>query len=259
MQLFFDLSKAKAYHSKSQIARVLTELWVNDNLYCPRCGNKRISKYPNNLPVADFYCPHCQSEFELKSKNGALGRKVPDGAYGTMIERITSNENPDFLFMGYSSENQSVHSLLFIPNYFFVPEIIEKRKPLAETAKRAGWVGCNILLDQIPKQGRIEVISNGILREMDEVVSKVRQSLALKTTNIAERGWLFDILKCLNQIPTERFSLQDMYAFENVLQKKYPWNHNIRPKIRQQLQVLRDRGLISFLGNGQYQKVNYRE
>ena len=37
-----------------------------------------------------------------------------------------------------------------------------------------------------------------------------------------------------------------------LLQKKYPWNHNIRPKIRQQLQVLRDRGLISFLGNGQY-------
>jgi len=26
-----------------------------------------------------------------------------------------------------------------------VPEIIERRKPLAITARRAGWIGCNIL------------------------------------------------------------------------------------------------------------------
>ena len=43
--------------------------------------------------------------------------------------------------------------------------------------------------------------------------------------------------------------------FEKVLEMKYPSNHNIRPKIRQQLQVLRDRGIIEFLGNGNYRKV----
>ena len=35
---------------------------------------------------------------------------------------------------------------------------------------------------------------------------------------------------------------------------KHPNNNNIRAKIRQQLQQLRDRGIISFLGNGRYQK-----
>jgi len=29
-------------------------------------------------------------------------------------------------------------------------------------------------------------------------------------------------------------------------------NHNIRPKIRQQLQILRDLGFLEFLGDGSY-------
>ena len=32
----------------------------------------------------------------------------------------------------------------------------------------------------------------------------------------------------------------------------YPANHNVRPKIRQQLQVLRDRGWLEFVGRGRY-------
>jgi type II restriction enzyme len=32
-----------------------------------------------------------------------------------------------------------VNNFFVIPKYFFIPEIIEKRKPLSETAKRAGW------------------------------------------------------------------------------------------------------------------------
>ncbi len=32
----------------------------------------------------------------------------------------------------------------------------------------------------------------------------------------------------------------------------YPNNKNVRPKIRQQLQVLRDLGLIEFEGQGKY-------
>ncbi|HIT35518.1 MAG TPA: restriction endonuclease, partial [Candidatus Faecousia intestinavium] len=46
------------------------------------------------------------------------------------------------------------------------------------------------------------------------------------------------------------------YAFEEELILKHPDNHNIRAKIRQQLQQLRNRGIILFLGNGQYQKIS---
>jgi type II restriction enzyme len=63
------------YANPSQRARVFTESWVAANLFCPNCGARRIIQYPNNMPVADFYCADCQEQFELKSKKGRMGPK----------------------------------------------------------------------------------------------------------------------------------------------------------------------------------------
>lgn len=62
---------------------------MKENMYCLHCGNPYLSQFENNRPVADFYCPVCGNEYELKSKNGILGNKITDGAYDTMIARIT--------------------------------------------------------------------------------------------------------------------------------------------------------------------------
>lgn len=254
MNVYFDKSLIEKYHSNSQIARVLTEDWVNQNMYCPHCGNIHINHFKNNSPVADFYCLLCKNEYELKSKNGNLGSKINDGAYETMIDRITSNNNPDFFFMSYSKSELKVKDFVFIPKHFFVPEIIEKRKPLSVTAKRVGWIGCNILINKIPKQGRIDIISNGRITNMNNVLDMVNKSNRLDTKDMKSRGWLMDILNCVNKIPSQLFTLDDMYQFENVLQSQHPKNNNIKPKIRQQLQFLRDRGFIEFLGDGRYIK-----
>jgi type II restriction enzyme len=48
------------------------------------------------------------------------------------------------------------------------------------------------------------------------------------------------------------FELDDVYCFEDRLRSVYPNNNNIRPKIRQQLQVLRDHGYLDFVARGQY-------
>ena len=141
MNLSLNPSAAEGYHSQTQIARVLTESWVRDNLFCPRCGNRHIEKFPNNQPVADFFCPNCGEQYELKSRKGNLTSKITDGAYHTMIERITSNENPDFLFLGYDLSAMQVVDLMVIPKYFFVPEIIEKRKPLGPWQKKLRILG----------------------------------------------------------------------------------------------------------------------
>lgn len=255
MNLNFDNSIICSYHSGAQIARVLTENWVSKNMYCPRCGNLNIKHFENNRPVADFFCPICNNEYELKSKNGTLGKKINDGAYETMIERITSNENPDFFFMSYSRTEAKVRDFVLIPKHFFVPDIIEKRKPLAPTARRAGWVGCNILIDKIPEQGRIAIISNGNVSDIDSVVLKVNKSNRLETKDINSRGWLMDTLNCINHLSNQIFTLNEMYDFENELKIKHPQNNNIKPKIRQQLQFLRDKGFIEFLGNGKYKKM----
>lgn len=75
MQLNFNIESVRNYHSASQVARILTENWVTDNMFCPRCGNSHIKHFENNHPVADFFCPICKNEYELKSKNGKLGNK----------------------------------------------------------------------------------------------------------------------------------------------------------------------------------------
>lgn len=65
---------------------------------------------------------------------------------------------------------------------------------------------------------------------------------------------LLDVLSCINNIETNEFCLRDVYKYTEVLQEKYIHNHNVEAKIRQQLQFLRDKGFIEFLGRGHYKK-----
>lgn len=157
MNFDFDTGLVTQYQSGSQKIRVMSESWVANNIFCPRCGNPHIEKLGNNRPVADFQCDGCGEIFELKSKQGKIGNKIADGAYSTMIERITSTQNPDLFVLSYS-ESLSVTNMFVIPKFLFVPPIIEKRKPLGENTRRAGWIGCNILIQDIPCQGKIDII-----------------------------------------------------------------------------------------------------
>ena len=91
MNMHFDISLAEGYKSAAQKTRVLSEAWVTQNVFCPCCGNPHISKLENNLPVADMRCNNCGEVFEKKKKKGNIGNKILDGAYTTMIERITAN------------------------------------------------------------------------------------------------------------------------------------------------------------------------
>lgn len=62
-------------------------------------------------------------------------------------------------------------------------------------------------------------------------------------------------MKCIDNISSKKFSLQNIYLFENELKSKFPNNNFIKDKIRQQLQVLRDKGFLEFKGNGNYVKL----
>src|SRR5437870_3908542 len=56
ISLVFDLSVASGYTSKSQQARVCIETWAEMNLYCLACAVDRLTKLPDNTPLADFSC-----------------------------------------------------------------------------------------------------------------------------------------------------------------------------------------------------------
>lgn len=252
MQTIFDIKIAENYKSNSQKIRILTEAWVDKQIFCPACGTN-IKNYENNRPVADFYCPKCAEEYELKSKKDGMAKKIVDGAYSTMIERLKSSDNPNFFFLNYSPEQFEVRNFIVIPKHFFIPEIIEKRKPLSAEARRAGWTGCNILLQSIPKSGKIFYIKNGQIEEKNNILKNWAKTLFLRESNKPElKGWVLDVMSCIDKLNKKEFTLDDMYAFENILNKKHPDNKHIKDKIRQQLQFLRDKGYLEFLDRGNY-------
>jgi len=212
-----------------------------------------IDKYPNNQPVADFYCSNCKEEYELKSKQDNVGVKIVDGAYRTMIERLQSSNNPNFFLLNYTLESFKVLNFLVIPKHFFVPEIIEKRKPLSPTARRAGWIGCNILLKHIPQTGKIYFVRDGQVESKEKVLAGWKKTLFLRDEKeVSARGWLLDTMLCVERIGRKEFLLDEVYAFENELSKKHLDNHHVKDKIRQQLQMLRDKGYLEFTSRGNY-------
>ncbi|MFA5994045.1 MAG: DpnI domain-containing protein, partial [Parcubacteria group bacterium] len=146
-----------------------------------------------------------------------------------------------------------VDDFFVVPKYFFVPEIIEKRKALNETAKRAGWIGSNILFSKIPTSGKIFYIENGKEISKKDVLQKWQKIAFLKKVTKPElKGWILDTMNCIEELGKNEFSLAEIYQFERDLEKIHPENNNIKAKIRQQLQFLRDKGYLEFIEPGKY-------
>ena len=254
MRLNFDKQLTTQYKSPSQMARVLTEHWVDESVFCPNCGHTDIDKYPNNQPVADFFCSNCCEDYELKSKQNSIGNKILNGSYSTKMERLQSNNNPNLFMLNYSLSNLYVIDFFVIPKHFFIPEIIEKRKPLADSARRAGWIGSNILLQKIPQIGKIFLVKQRRIEPKEKVLAEWRKTLFLREEKeISARGWLLDIMRCVERIGKREFTLSDVYVFEAELSALHPENKHVKDKIRQQLQILRNKNYLKFTGRGNYQ------
>ena len=255
MKLRLEPNLAVQYKSPSQKARVLTESWVASNIYCPACGID-IKKYESNRPVADFYCTRCTEEYELKSKTKSIGSKIVDGAYKTMLERLASNNVPSLFLLSYSLQNYSILNFFIIPKHFFISSIIEQRPPLSSDARRAGWVGCNIRLDGIPNSGRIFYIRNRHIEPKNTVLGAWKKTLFLRDEEEdLSKGWLLDVMRHIDILGKKEFNLNEIYAFEKELFAAHPNNKHVKDKIRQQLQFLRDKGYLDFIGKGRYKLI----
>ena len=141
-----------------------------------------------------------------------------------------------------------------MPKCFFTPSVITKRKALKSTAERAGWEGCIIQMKDIPATAKIPIIINGEVRPMRDVIAQYQRVYNLQTKTVEGRGWLIDTLHLVERLG-ETFTSKQMYSFVDELRLKYPNNNHIPDKIRQQLQFLRNKGIIEFKGNGVYKKV----
>lgn len=108
------------------------------------------------------------------------------------------------------------------------------------------------VLSKVPQSKRPSIpdFDSTILSQTKDVYTGGVESIASSLS-----GWKLEVFKILNQIQTVDFTAHDLELFIPYLQQKFPNNNNIDAKIRQQLQLLRDIGLVQFNGNGKYCKL----
>jgi len=252
MQVAMPTAGLAAYTSRAQRARVATETWAHENLYCPNCNSRELDRTPANTAALDFICPGCAAAFQLKAQSSPFSHRIVDAAYSAMVRAIRGNATPNLFILHYDASNWTVANVIVIPHFAFPLSAIEKRKPLGPHARRAGWVGCNILLDAIPADAKIRVVHAGTALPRKTVRHEFARVRPLAKLDVEERGWTLDVLQEVRSLDKELFSLADVYAHEEKLSRLHPDNRHVRDKIRQQLQVLRDLGFLEFLGAGRY-------
>jgi len=107
------------------------------------------------------------------------------------------------------------------------------------------------ILKNIPKIKKISIPSQMLQNEIADDILEITN----EPINKSLKGWRKAVFNCITMIPSQVFDSTTIYNFEQSLKDLYPLNNEIKPKIRAQLQELRDIGLIEFLGNGQYKKL----
>lgn len=269
---------AAAYKSGSQMAGRVSEAWGADNFYCPNCSSPKLDWLKPGTKANDYQCPTCKFWFQLKSQKTRIAGSVTDGAYDAMMDAIAHDRTPNFFFLHYDLATWTVRNLLLIPHFAFPPSAIIQRKPLSATARRAGWVGCNFDLTRIPAEGRIAIIrtcatpslagageggrrpgegqpgknhfSRTLITSPEEVRRRFQYIKPLARVDKSERGWTLDVLNAIHTLGRTEFTNSDAYTLADALAKLHPGNRHIRDKIRQQLQVLRDAGLLIHVDRG---------
>ncbi len=250
MDLHLPKAGLDRYKSASQRARVGTEAWGTTNFYCPACESPHLQPAPQGTAAIDYICPACDSPFQLKSQSKTFGSKIVDAAFSEMKRAILEDRTPNLYVMHYDLAEWTVQTVILVPRFAFTLSAIERRPALAATARRAGWIGCNIVLDKIPLHARISVVQEGKAQTKQFVRDAYQRLRPLEKLQVEKRGWTLDVLQVVQSLGKLEFTLADVYAHAGALAKLHPNNRHVRDKIRQQLQILRDLGLLEFLGSG---------
>lgn len=168
-----------------------------------------------------------------------------------MRERIVASNNPNFLFMNYSLKSMGVIDLFIVPKHFFVPTFFSRESPLLklhDVRDGSAATSFSIKSPNLERYFTFEKVNSPTKRPFWLSGKK----LFLRNQSIEAKGWLLEVMKCVDMIGKPEFDLEDVYRFEQRLSTIFPNNQNVKPKIRQQLQYLRDKGYLEFVSRGNY-------
>jgi hypothetical protein len=96
----------------------------------------------------------------------------------------------------------------------------------------------------------LDTENKGFFKKEDGIQNDRRNTAIAPIT-----GWPKDLMECIKRLNKEEFTLEELNRFESELEKKYPNNKHIQDAIRGTLQILRDKGYLTFIKRGEY-KIN---
>lgn len=252
MQLRLPVQLGVPYKSLRAGVGEITEAWGEQNLYCASCTSRSLRRCPRNTAGVDFRCPECGDPYQLKSLAQPLPRRIPDAAYWVMRRLIRTGNAPSLLALHYSPYDWTIRNLLLVPRFAISLSAIRRRKPTLPKGRNKPCVLCDYALDRIPLDARISVVVEGRVAAVSEVRNQFRRLQRLKRQRWYNRGWTMDVLRAAHDLGKADFTLAEMYSRAEQLRRLHPENRHVEPKIRQQLQRLRELGFLEFVEPGHY-------
>jgi type II restriction enzyme len=139
---------------------------VREQVSCPRCGRSRhLAPLRANFPCADLICKFCGflaqvKTYNLKTPSDALPRRIPGAGWRVQHEQIMAGIYHGLYLVGY--RDSRLVRIDYVPAHILQasPDVFEPRKALSPKAKRAGWIGFEYNIEQLPAIG----IENKYLR-----------------------------------------------------------------------------------------------
>lgn len=146
--------------TKNQALGNSGEIAISKLVVCPQCNKpKHLTRLPKNFQCADVICKFCGFLAQVKATTLKDGSdELPDAILGAawepQHEQIMADIYHGLYIVGFDSSGK-LKRIDFVPAHILrvTPEIFEPRKPLSDSAKRAGWQGFMIRLNKVPTVG----------------------------------------------------------------------------------------------------------
>ena len=149
-----QIKEGTNWKSESRIVGEACEEYIKTNMKCVRCTGS-FGKCKTNEKSVDLFCLNCGQKYQIKAKcttptqlRNIMNKnmfKTIGGDYSTTVNNIC--ENIDYFIILYGKDSYEIYNILYSKKENMNTECIVPRKPLAPTAKRAGWQGCIIIFN----------------------------------------------------------------------------------------------------------------
>jgi type II restriction enzyme len=150
------------WKSESRIIGQASEIYIEKNINCIMCKSS-LEMCKVNEKSYDLICINCSKKYQIKSKKiseksltlikNKKSYKLVGGDYKTTINNIS--KKIDYIVVFYKSTIPIKSNLYTILDILYTncenitEECIIPRTPLSVNARRAGWQGCNIILNNL--------------------------------------------------------------------------------------------------------------